>query len=83
MRQPPGRQKGRRVACMAPQLPAKVKSPFTLQEIFEKKGTQTNGCEKNLATDNIFTIQLSKHGNGLMMVKCVTNEQFSGVFDPD
>lgn len=46
----------------------------------EKKANKTKGGQK---LDNIFTIQLSNHGNDLMMAKYVTDEQPSPVFDSD
>lgn len=67
--------------CMCQPWGRKSSHPSPSNESLpEKKANKTNGGQK---LDNIFTIQLSNHGNDLMMAKCVTDEQLSPLFSSD
>lgn len=69
MQQRPDRQKGRREAARPSNCLQKQNHPSPSGKSFpEQKGTETNGRQKKLEAENIFTIWLFEHGNGLMMV---------------
>lgn len=83
MQQAPGGQQRRAAAwlCMCQPWGRNESHPSPSSESLpEKKTNKTNGGQK---LENVFTIQLSDHGNGPMMAKCVTDEQLSPVFDSD